>query len=341
MKLPMISLMKCSFLGFVCLTMMLAASPPPAPPVPSTPPSPAAAKPTSVTKLIDQAKASFEAGDFDSAIEFYKQAGDLLPLLPQISYNQAVANYRKGDFQRAAELFNEAILLSEDPELQNKARYNLGNAMYEQARPYMASETDPPDPPDPQQNAAQLEEATKGLEKALSHYKQAVNADPGDLDARHNAELSHQLLKQLRELQEQQQQQQQQDSQDQQEQQDQQQSQEKQQQDQEGQDQQDQQQQSQSQSGEEEQQQQLPQQSEGEEPKEEPQPQTTPDEQEGKDEQQEQPQSDAAHEESDRQPMSKEQAERLLQSVRDKERQRRSELARREAGKRSRVDKDW
>ena len=39
--------------------------------------------------------------------------------------------------------------------------------------------------------------------------------------------------------------------------------------------------------------------------------------------------------------MSKEQAERLLQSVRDKERQRRSELARREAGKRSRVDKDW
>ncbi|MCH8940058.1 MAG: hypothetical protein IIC27_02885 [Chloroflexi bacterium] len=33
--------------------------------------------------------------------------------------------------------------------------------------------------------------------------------------------------------------------------------------------------------------------------------------------------------------------EGLLQSVRDKERKRRSELARREANKRSRVDKDW
>jgi hypothetical protein len=39
--------------------------------------------------------------------------------------------------------------------------------------------------------------------------------------------------------------------------------------------------------------------------------------------------------------MTKEEAERLLQSVRDKERQRRAELARREQAQRPPVEKDW
>ena len=217
MKLPMKSLMKCLCSGFACLFLFLLAASPPVSSVSSpTPSTPAKAKPTNAAKLIDQAAAAFTAGELENAIGFYEQAKELLPDLPQIPYNQAIAHYRKGDFQRASELFNDAILLSENPELQNKARYNLGNAIYEQSRPYLTGQNAPPDP---QKNAEQLEKATKGLEKALDHYKQAVNADPQDLDARHNAELSHQLLKQLRELQEQEQQQQQ-DSQDQQDEQD-------------------------------------------------------------------------------------------------------------------------
>ncbi len=322
----------------------------------AAPPTPAAVKSDEKTapsktlpsyRLIDEAARAIEQGDFDRAIELYGRARQRLPELAQIPYNQAVAHYRKGDFQRAAELFEQAAQLAEQDDLRNRATYNLGNTVYKQGKQAIESQDDP--------NLAlqQIDQASDRMTQALKHFKQAVNTDPDDADARHNAELTHKMLKQLEDLKEQLEQQQQQQQQDNQEQQDQQQDQQQPPSDQQenatdqqradstpqqGEDE-NQQPQSQEQPQEQDQSQQGEQDDQEQQEGEQDQPPTSGEQND--EESEDETESTGRPQDETREPMSKEQADRLLQSVRDKERQRREQLARRQAKNQPPVEKDW
>jgi len=304
-------------------------------------------QPPTPRQLVASAAEAMEIEDYDRALDFYAQARDLLPDNAAIPYNMAVAQYRKGDYDRAAQLFNDALTLARDADLRTRSTYNLGNSAYAQSLKTLREQSDPTRAMD------NLDNASKKLDEAMRHFRNALDADPDDEDARANAELSHRLLKQLRELQEQlqqqpqqqqqgdqqQQQQQEGDPQQQQQQQQQQQGDQQQQQQQEGDPQQQQQQQQQQPQPPERQDDRQPAQPQGREneSQEEPPPQPQPAQ---ADEEQPDRQEQAAGAD-ERKPMSPEEAQRLLQRVRDKERQRREALAQQQRARHKSAEKDW
>ncbi len=284
-------------------------------PVPATP-EPG----RSAAELVEAAQQAMVAERYHDAFDLYEKAGSLLPEAAEIPYNMGVAAYRQGDLARAVELFDQARLLARDPSMQARTAYNLGTASAGQAMQSQAL--------DPAVAESRLQGATETLRSAMKHFREAIAADPLDQDARANGELAWTWLQQLEELQEQMQQQ----------------GQENQEQDQDpnedqNQDQQQQgdQQQQQDQQQQGEQQQQDRQQQAGQQEQQE-QEQPAPSEA-GNDQQQDRP--DERQASAERTPMSREEAERLLQSVRDKEARRREELARIQAAGSPPVDKDW
>lgn len=302
----------------------------------------AGAQDASPQELVKQGNGQLHAGNYDQAIDTYKQAAELLPDSPEIAYNQAIGHYRKGEFERAREMFITS-LKTRDPGLEASAKFNLGNCAYAAALGKMEN----------------IPEALEELQSAILHYKDAIETNPEDLDARVNIEMAQLLMKDLLDKQKQQQEKEQ-DQQDG-EQEDQEQNQNDQQQEkdeeQEGeneeqqQDEQDQeQQQDQQQSGEREEDQQGEDQQQGQQQQDqeggeeqEGNPQQEQEQQAGE-ESQEQQQAQAGEQDDQKgqeRKMTREEAKRLLQLIRDKEMQRRREQARRARVKHAPVKKDW
>lgn len=330
---------------------LLAAAPPTPPPPPPPSLAPLTESSPPAWRLADDAAQAMAEERWDDAIGLYGQLREVMPDTPQIPYNLGIAHHGKGDYDRAAEQLEEALSLSRDPELASKAAHNLLSSIWEQTDPLVAeSETPgglaPQGEPDAmEQRMATLESAPKRLERALNQFKRRLDTDPADLETRRDGELAQQRIEQLRKVMEQMQQQQSEQQQGEQ--------------DQEQQDQEDQQQQQQQQGEQEQQEQQQQQQQQGQQPDDQQQQEQQDQQQEQQqagaeqqDQQEQQQQSgaqqeqQAGDEQQQQQPaaaeqMSPEQAERLLQQVRDKEQQRRQELARRRLPDQRPVDKDW
>jgi Ca-activated chloride channel family protein len=299
--------------------------------------------------LVEAAQRAMKAGQFDDAIRLYEQSRELLPRNAEIPYNMAVAHYRKGEFEKAAEFLNQAISLTNDSKLRARSTFNLGNAAYAQSLKAAQGQADPT------QAAEQVKNAKAHLKEALDHFKKAMDADPNDQDARANAELSHRMLTRLEEL-EQQQQQQQDGQENQQDKQNQQQDQQQQKQQQGQKNSEEQQQQRQDAGSSEPQQQDQSQSQEQDKPEQQQQPESQanqePSSEQQADEKQDQPTAQPQPEPKQqgdekqaappqKKSMTKDEAERLLQSIRDKERKRRADLAKREAAKHTRAVRDW
>ena len=308
---------------------------------------------------ILRAESAMTSEDWPVAAAAWAEVGRLDPTLAGAAYNQGVARYRAGAFEKAAESFQKSAELG-DANLAAQSMYNEGTARYAEAlqrldaaapggndptaKPALAPTADPlanPSPP-----ADPMKETIKRVEDSLSHFRDAIDADQGNRDARVNAELAARLLRQLREVQQQQQDQQQQDQQPQDQEQQDQQQQDQQPQDQQPQDQQPQDQQQQDQQQQDQQpQDQQPQDQEPQDQEQETQEPGTSEEKDGESEDATadgEPSSEDADASAEKPRMTKEEAERLLQSVRDKERQRRQEKAKKDAaGPRTPVKKDW
>ena len=117
---------------------------------------------------------NYSEGDYDKALELYREALEESPDSPAIRFNLGDAHFKKEEMEDAADSFSQA-LQSEDPEIKSRAQYNLGNSLYRQGK----------------------------LQESLSAYREALKVAPGDRDAKHNLEF---VLKQLQEQQQQQQQ---------------------------------------------------------------------------------------------------------------------------------------
>ena len=249
------------------------------------------------------------------------------PDSPERLYNLGVALYRAGDRTKAAERFREAAMRSSSPALAAKAMYNEGVAAYADAVGELERQQANPEGGEaPAEGASPLDRLTDRVESAFTHFRDASIADPDDREARANAENARELLRLLKQAQQQQDQQQQ----------------DQQQQDQQKQDQQKQDQQKQDQQKQDQQKQDQQAKSGGDEP-----PSSDRNPQGGLD------RSDAPPPEGPPKPaaaeaspgtMTKEEAERVLQAVRDRERARRAALAEKAKAERARTPparKDW
>jgi len=139
--------------------------------------------------LVASGNRALVAGDADTALREYDAAAQLRPTAPQIAFNQGLAQYRKGDYARASEEFSRALALG-DASLESAAKYNLGNCAYQSAI----------------QRADQPQEALTQLKSAVGYYRDAIAAEPAAEDARVNFELAQHLMRQIEKQQEQQQQ---------------------------------------------------------------------------------------------------------------------------------------
>ena len=115
---------------------------------------------------------NFSEGDYDKALELYREALEESPDSPTIRFNLGDAHFKKEELEDATDSFSHA-LQSEDPGIKSRAQYNLGNSLYRQGK----------------------------LQESLSAYREALKLAPGDRDAKHNLEF---VLKQLQEQQQQQ-----------------------------------------------------------------------------------------------------------------------------------------
>jgi len=276
----------------------------------------AAAAEKSPRSLVATANRAYAAVDYEKALAGYNEAELAMPESPEIAYDQGLARYKLGDLSAARNLFLRA-LSTRDLGLEANAKFNLGNVAYSSAL----------------EKVSAPKEALENLKQAISHYRDSLELRPDDEDAKANIHMAQLLMKDLLDKLKKQQEQQKKDQQDKQDQNKQDQKDQKDQQQQSSQDDQ--------KSDENQQQQDQDQQSD-----------QKSDQQEKSDDQKQpqgsidrkdQPDSDnqqAKPMESSRE-MTKDEAERLLQAVRDKERKRREDKARRLRARRAPVLKDW
>jgi hypothetical protein len=281
--------------------------------------------------LIERARVAFDAQAWQSAAIALQQARARMDDPPPVlAYDEGVAWAKAGDLHQARTAFAAAMRNADSPEIAADAAFNLGNVAHTLAQ----SDGDQSD-----QHAA-IEELTT----ALNHYREVIAHTPDDPDAHANAQLTWQRIEVLKEQQEQQEQDkdEQSDDQDQQEQSDdqnQEDQQDDQQQDpqQQNQDQQDPQQQNTEQQ---EQQNQDPQDQEPQDQNPQDEEQQDP-EQQPSDKQQPEPKpTEAKPSPAEQKPMTREEAQRLLQRVRDRERERVKQDAPQGLGQPS-TGKDW
>lgn len=136
----------------------------------------------SASSVEDARKANnaFENGNYQEAVELYRQAIEQEPENAKLYFNLASALHKVGKTDEAMQAYDRFEHLSESAEEQSFASYNQGTMLTEQEK----------------------------YDEAAEFFREALKKNPNDPDARHNYELALQKQQQ----QEQQQQQQNQDS---------------------------------------------------------------------------------------------------------------------------------
>ncbi|GAB6094409.1 tetratricopeptide repeat protein [Desulfatiferula olefinivorans] len=108
---------------------------------------------------------AYDAGDYETALDYYIKAQLEAPDKPEVFYNLGNAQYKTGDFDGAVDQYKKALETT-DPRLKERTHYNLGNAYFRK----------------------------NDLEKAVGEYEKALAIDPDDGDARKNLDFAKKVL---------------------------------------------------------------------------------------------------------------------------------------------------
>lgn len=140
--------------------------------------------PVTASASPGSAARDYAAGKFRDALDEYSRLLEESPDDPRLHYNAGAAAYRLEDYENAIRHFR-AALKTDDFQLEHKARYGLGNALY-----YLG------------ESALQPAQKIEPWTEALNQYEGAIQLDPNDEDARYNHEVVEAKLKQLQQEQE-------------------------------------------------------------------------------------------------------------------------------------------
>lgn len=116
--------------------------------------------------MVKKGNSAFTGGDFQKALEFYRQAEAERPETPELQYNIGSALYKEGKYEEAVDKLEKSFTTGD---IHNEARghYNLGNVYYR----------------------------TGDYQKAIASYQKALELAPEDIDAKYNLELARKMLK--------------------------------------------------------------------------------------------------------------------------------------------------
>lgn len=104
----------------------------------------------------------------------------------KLQFDTGAAAYKLKDYGRALESFSQALLSTDRP-LQESSHYNLGNTLYERGDGQKADDKKETD-----------------WNNALQHYDEALKLNPGNKEAKENADLVRRKLAELKQKREQQ-----------------------------------------------------------------------------------------------------------------------------------------
>jgi Ca-activated chloride channel family protein len=138
-------------------------------------------------QAVQQGNAFYQNGKYAEAAAQYNNASQTLPGAAELHFNQGNAAYKQQDYSKAHEHYSQALQTA-DRTLEGKIKYNLGNVEYQQAL----------------QNLQQPQAAMPHLRSAMTYYRDSLDVDPQQQEARYNLELSHLLLHKLQQEQHQQ-----------------------------------------------------------------------------------------------------------------------------------------
>ncbi len=133
------------------------------------------------------AEKAYNRGEYSLAQKEYKAAAKKAPDKAQLQFNLGAAAYKGKNYKEALSAFQTAMKAQEVP-LQNKAYYNMGNALYRQGE-----ETEKLKP----------QNTIKRWEESIKAYDGALKLDPDDQDARFNQEYVKKKLEALKKKQKQ------------------------------------------------------------------------------------------------------------------------------------------
>lgn len=134
----------------------------------------------------DGAEKAYKSGQYEDALQKYQKAVEKQPTRKELKYNSGDAAYRAGDYSEAEEQFRDA-LETPDLGLQEKSYFNLGNAQFEHGRAMQKVDS----------------KKTIGLwEQALHSYDSALKLNES-ADTQANYDYVKKLLEQLKKQQEQ------------------------------------------------------------------------------------------------------------------------------------------
>lgn len=122
----------------------------------------------------------YHKSDYERAQERYEDLLVDMPKSPYILHNLGLSLLKKGRHDKAVANLQEAAAglerlklgKSRKNKLMNRFHYNLGNALYSSAE------------------KAQDQQSQANYGEALENFKQAIEADPKDLNAKYNYELT-------------------------------------------------------------------------------------------------------------------------------------------------------
>ncbi len=125
-------------------------------------------------RAVHQGNALYQAGQYQAALEHYRDAAGILPDSPAIRFDQGSALFKNRAQEQALDQYL-AALTTADPKLASRASYNIGVIKYRQA---LAAAHDA-------ENALPLTHA------AIRYFRDSLALDPAQDDARYNLELAY------------------------------------------------------------------------------------------------------------------------------------------------------
>jgi Ca-activated chloride channel homolog len=129
----------------------------------------------------------YNQGDFDRALQSFREELKHDPDSPTINFNLGDANYRLQKYDEAFEAYSKAMV-SGDLALQEKAYYNAGNSLFMEGN-----------------HTQDLEQQLSNYYDARYQYNQALNRNPGDEQAKKNLRLLEERIKEAEKQKEEQQ----------------------------------------------------------------------------------------------------------------------------------------
>ena len=144
-------------------------------------PAPVSAMPPD--EAVRRGNALYEAGYFDAAQQQYDVASQARPDAAAVRFNLGNVLFKQRRFDDAVEHYARALTTAVPGPggLEGRLKYNLGNVAYQRAL----------------QALPVAQQAIPHLQSAMTHYRDSLEVDSQQRDARYNLELAHTLLRQL------------------------------------------------------------------------------------------------------------------------------------------------